>query len=127
MKNEQERRVFGLNRFIAYPIAASILILVAVAFWLQYRGAEGTQVQQATKVAQGWEQGIWEGDFLVSAMLLDEAEMSRFAEDYLLEHIVLQAELSEQQLEDLFINTMLVEDSLVNEYLDEGIVEHIVL
>lgn len=127
MKNEQERRVFGLNRFIAYPIAASILILVAVAFWLQYRGTENVPVQQETKVAGVWERGMTEGDFLVNALLVDEAEMSRFADDYLFEQIVVKAELSEQQLEEFFINTMLVEDSLVNDYLDEGLVEHIVL
>lgn len=127
MKNEQERRVFGLNRFIAYPIAASILILVAVAFWLQYRGAENVPVQQETKVAGVWERGMTEGDFLVNALLVDEAEMSRFADDYLFEQIVVKTELSEQQLEELFINTMLVEDSLVNDYLDEGLVEQIVL
>ena len=127
MEHEQERRVFGWNTFIAYPIAAAILILVAVALWLQYYGSVNNPLPEGSEVVQGSVASGQPSDFLVSSLLVSDEDIHRFVDDYLLEEVIVRADLSEQQLEDLFINTLLVEDSLVDDYLDESLLEQIIL
>ncbi len=48
-------------------------------------------------------------------------------DEFILNEIVVEAELSEQQLENIFINSLFVEDSLINSYIDKNLIENVVL
>lgn len=127
MENEQKRTVFGLKPFIAYPIAASILLLIAITFWMQNKSIESNlKVTDVDAIETVNELSTTE-DFLVSSLLVDDSKMDQYIDDYILNEIIVEAELSEQQLEDIFINSLFVEDSLINIYIDNNLIENIIL
>lgn len=125
MENEQKRTVFGLKPMIAYPIAASIVILIGFTIWLQ--NDPTTIEQQNANVEQINSMDLNSDDFLVSSLLVDDGDMDGFMDDYILNEIIVDAELSEQQLENIFINSLFVEDSMINGYIDKSLIENVVL
>jgi hypothetical protein len=126
-KKERKRTVFGLKPFIAYPIAASILLLVALTFWWQYTYNENNMEMIDVEVTVSSNEIGSTDDFLVTSLLVDDADINQFTDDYILNEIIVEAELSEQRLENIFINSLLIEDSLINDYLDQNLFENIVL
>ncbi|MDE3742096.1 hypothetical protein [Maribacter polysaccharolyticus] len=125
MEKEQKRTVFGLRPMIAYPIAASIVLLIGFMIWLQ--NDPSTIEPQTVNVEQMNSMDLYSDDFLVSSLLIDDADMDGFMDDYILNEIIVEAELSEQQLENIFINSLFVEDSMINGYIDKSLIENVVL
>ena len=120
-------RIFRLNRTIAYPLAASILLLIAIAIGVQRNsGIQSPVEDQETVVSIGIEK---EGadDFLIRSLFVDDAQIDAFTTEYLVEQVVVEAELSEQQMENIFINSLFIDDSLVDDYLEESLLEQVVL
>ncbi len=127
MEDKQKQTVFGLRPFIAYPIAASILLLVAFTFWLQNNSNENNlQVTDVDAIETVNDIGATD-DFLVSSLLIDDSKLDQYIDDYILNEIVVEAEISEQQLENIFINSLFVEDSLINSYIDNNLIENVIL
>ena len=125
MKNEQKRTVFGLKPLIAYPLAASIVLLIGITIWLQN---DPTDIEpKITNVKQMNSTDFNSDDFLVSSLLIDDADMDEFINEFILNEIIVEAELSEQQLENIFINSLFVEDSLIDNYIDKNLIERVVL
>ena len=125
MENEQKRTVFGLKPIIAYPIAASIVLLIGITIWLQN---DPTNIEpKITNVKQMNSTDLNSDDFLVSSLLVDDADMEDFMDEFILNEIIVEAEISEQQLENIFINSLFVEDSLINSYIDKNLIENVVL
>ena len=126
-KEVQKRTVFWLKPSIAYPLAASILLLIALTFWWQTNTNENNPEMMDVEVAVSPnELGITD-DFLVTSLFVDDAEIDQFVDGYITEEIIVEAELSEQRLENLFINSLLIEDSVIHGYLDENLIENLVL
>ncbi|MBD1260380.1 hypothetical protein HZY62_07260 [Maribacter polysiphoniae] len=125
MEKEQKRTVFGLKPMIAYPIAASIVLLIGFTIWLQ--NDPTTIEQQNANVEQINSMDVYSDDFLVSSLLVEDADMDEFIDEIILNEIIVDAELSEQQLENIFINSLLIEDSLINSYIDKSLIENVVL
>lgn len=125
-KNEVPKRtVFGLKPFIAYPIAASIVLLIGFTIWMQ--NDKTTINPTITNVETINSFDVASDDFLVSSLLIDDDKMDAFMDDFIVNEILVEAELSEQQLDNLFINSIFIEDSLINSYLDKSLIENIVL
>ncbi len=125
MENEKKRTVFGLKPFIAYPIAASIVLLIGITMWMQN---DTTKINpKITNIETINSFDIDSDDFLVSSLLIDDDKMDAFMDDFIMNEILVEAELSEQQLDNLFINSLFVEDSLINGYIDKNLIENIVL
>jgi hypothetical protein len=122
---EQKRTVFGLKPIIAYPIAASIVLLIGLTFWLQ--NDTTTVEQKITNIENMNSMDINSDDFLVTSLLVDDDEIDQFMDDFIMDEIIVDAELSEQQLENIFINSLFVEDSLINSYIDKNLIENVVL
>lgn len=119
-------RIFGLNR-VVYPLAASILLLIAIAIGLQKdQPVEAPAFDQESVVSRSLDLQDTD-DFLVRSLLVDDEEIDLFTDDYLIDQVLVQAELSEQELENIFINSLFIEDSLVDEYLEESLVEQVIL
>lgn len=120
-------RILGLNRALAYPLAASILLLIAIAIGVQRdSGVQSPVEDQKTVVSIGLENDS-DDDFLVRSLLVDDAEIDQFTTEYLVEQVLVEAELSEQQMENIFINSLFIDDSLVDDYLEESLLEQVVL
>lgn len=118
------RRLFGLRPVIAYPIAASLIIMIGIAAWQFYSNSYEEN---------GWTFGDGEiemetdaEDVLLSSIILDEEGFDRFTDDYLFNQVILKAEQDERELEDVFINSILVEDSLIDNYMDENFLDEII-
>ncbi len=124
-KKVQKRTVFWLTPSIAYPLAASILLLVALTFWWQTNTNDNNPEMMDIEVAVN-ELGTTD-DFLVTSLFVDDADIDQFVDGYITEEIIVEAELSEQRLENLFINSLLIEDSVIHGYLDENLIENLVL
>ncbi len=126
-QNMGSGRIFRLNRTIAYPLAASILLLIAIAIGVQRdSGIQSPVEDQETVVSIGIEkEGV--DDFLIRSLFVDDAQIDAFTTEYLVEQVVVEAELSEQQMENIFINSLFIDDSLVDDYLEESLLEQVVL
>ena len=127
LKKEQKRTVFGLKPFIAYPIAASILLLVALTFWWLTTNNENNLEMMDVEVTVNPNEIGATDDFLVTSLLVDDADIDQFVNEYITNEIIVEAELSEQRLENIFINSLLIEDSVIHGYLDENLIENLVL
>ena len=122
---ESKQTVFWLKPIIAYPLAASIVLLIGITFWLQN---DITNVEQKiTNIEKINSMDINSEDFLVTSLLVEDEEINQFMDDFIMDEIIVDAELSEQQLENIFINSLFVEDSLINSYIDKNLIENVVL
>ena len=119
-------RIFGLKRIVFYPLAASVLLLIAIGIGIKNDPKHAGPDRDQTVIAES--EGLEStDDFLIRSLLVEDAEIDRFTDDYLVEQIVVRAELSEQELENIFINSLFIEDSLVDEFLEESLLDHVVL
>lgn len=126
-QNKDSGRIFSLNRTIAYPLAASILLLIAIAIGVQRDSGVQLPIEdQETVVSIGMEKESVD-DFLIRSLFVDDAQIDAFTTEYLVEQVVVEAELSEQQMENIFINSLFIDDSLVDDYLEESLLEQVVL
>ncbi|MGZ0014876.1 hypothetical protein [Yeosuana sp. AK3] len=122
-----KQSVFWLKPIVAYPVAASIILAIAITFWMKNNPSEIKNQISNTEAIKLISPDLLESDFLISSLMVSDTEMDHYLESYLLKNVVIEAELSEQQLENLFINSVLIEDSLINHYLDKSLIENIVL
>ncbi len=125
MENQQKRTVFRLKPMFTYPIAATIVLLLGFTFWLQNKPSD--IVQESSYVEEMITSHLNSDEFLVFSLLIDDGDMDEFVDDYILNNIVVEAEMSEQQLENILINSLLIEDSLVDSYIVKSLVDNIVL
>lgn len=122
---DKKQTVFWLKPIIAYPIAASIVLLIGITIWMQN---DTTDINpKITNVNEINLTDFDSDDFLVSSLLIEDENMDAFMDDFIVNEILVEAELSEQQLENIFINSLFVEDSLINSYIDKSLIENVVL
>ncbi|SEQ12722.1 hypothetical protein SAMN05421824_1234 [Hyunsoonleella jejuensis] len=128
IQEEQPRQtIFWLRPIIAYPIAASIVLAITLTLWMQNKDTVNTEQITNTKTIKTINPDILNGDFLTSSLLISDSEMNTYLNSYLVTNVIIEAELSQQQLENIFINSVFIEDSLINNYLDKSLIENIVL
>jgi hypothetical protein len=124
---EPKQTVFWLKPLIAYPIAASIILALTLTIWMHNESKPNQIKITNTKDKQIFNSDFLEDDFLVSSLMVPDAEMNHFLDSYLLNNVVIEAEKSEQELENIFMNSILIEDSLIDSYIDKSLIENIVL
>ncbi|MGB5420024.1 hypothetical protein [Algibacter sp.] len=125
--DKPKQTVFWLKPTIAYAIAASIILAIALTFWVQDNNTENIEQITNTEELKLLNSDILDSDFLVSSLLVSDTEMEKYLDGYIINKVVFEAELSEQKLENIFINSVLIEDSLIDNYLDKNLIENIVL
>ena len=128
IKQEKTKQtVFWLRPMIAYPMAASIILAITITFWMQKDNTKNIDQITNTEDVKLLNTNLNDGDFLVSSLMISDSEMDTYLDSYIVNNVIIEAELSEQQLENIFINSVLIEDSLINNYLDKSLIENIVL
>ncbi len=127
-EKEPRRTLFGLRPIMAYPIAASILVLVALSLWLPYSGEDnGSKVTEMDiETGENSYNNFSQDDFLINSLFVEDDELNQFLADFVFKEILVEAEVSEQELENVFINSLFIEDSLIINYLDSNLVENVV-
>ena len=124
---ERKKSVFRLKPLIAYPIAASIVFLIGITIWLQNPNSEiNTQITDIEKT-ETIDFNFPADDFLVYSLLVEDSEIDQFVDDYIINEMIVKADLSERELESLFLNSLLIEDSLIDNYLEKNLIENIIL
>ncbi len=127
-KDEQpKQKVFWLRPMFAYPIAAALVLAIAITFWIQNNDIDINDKITNTEDMELLNSVLSQDDFLVSSLLIEDDDLDKFMDEFILNEIVVEAELSEQKLENIFINSLFVEDSLIETYLDKSLIENVVL
>lgn len=125
-QDKPKQSVFWLRPMIAYPIAASIILAISITFWMQNNSTKINN--QITNTEYNiMNPDFLDGDFLISSLMVPDREIDNYLDHYLINKVVIEAELSEQQLENIFINSLFVEDSLIDDYLNKNLIENIVI
>lgn len=118
-KTERKNRIFGLKPLFAYPIAASLVLLIGLSLWFQYSNNKtSSQISYF---------GVADSEILVNSLLVNESDIDYFMDNYIMDDILVEVALSEQKLENIFINTLFIEDSIIDEHLNEKIIENLLL
>lgn len=127
-KEEQpKQKVYWLRPMIAYPVAATLVLAFAITFWLQNNTSDVNNQITNTEEIELLNSVLSQDDFLVSSLFVEDDDMDKFMDDFILNEIIVEAELSEQQLENIFINSLFIEDSLIDNYMDKSLIENVLL
>jgi hypothetical protein len=122
-----KQKVFWLKPLIAYPIAASIVLAITLTFWTLRNNENITNDITNIEEVPQFSSDLLEDDFLVTSLIIPEGQIEDYLDHYIANNIILEAELSEQQLENIFINSLFVEDSLLNNYINESLIENLII
>jgi hypothetical protein len=82
-----------------------------------------TNIEEATE----FNSELLESDFLLTSLIIPEGQLQDYLDQYIVNTIIIKAELSEQELENIFINSLFIEDSLLNNYINESLIENLII
>jgi hypothetical protein len=117
----KKQKVFWLQTKFRYMAAASVVFLLSLTIWLQNVKSNTEESQVNVELLS------FNEDVLLDALLIDDTQMNAFAEATLINEVVIKAELSEQNLDNLILDSMISEDSLLDDYLGNELIENIIL
>ena len=124
---EPKQKVFWLKPLFIYPMAASIILAMALTFWMQNNNPtiknDITNIEEVTE----FNSDFLESDFLVTSLIIPEGQIQDYLDQYIVNTIIIKAELSEQELENIFINSLFIEDSLLDNYVNESLIENLII
>ena len=126
-QRKNEGMIFGLRKNWAYPLAASLLLLVSLSIWFSREGRTNGEKSIEAPVARSVYVLEESPDVLLTSLLIEEDEIGSFMDEVVINEIVVKAELSEQELENIFLNSLIEEDSSADTYLEESLIKEIVL
>ena len=122
--NKPRRLIFGLKPVFAYPIAASLVLLLGITVVSQLNNSDVET--QLTEIETSVEEFPAE-DLMISSLLVEDEQLDQFMDDYLMYEVIEGAERSEQELENVFLNSLFVEDSLIDTYVQKNLMDQLVL
>jgi hypothetical protein len=111
----------------AYPIAAALVLAIAITFWIQNNDIDINDKITDTEDIDLFSSAVSQDDFLISSLMVSDSEMEEFLDDYILDEIIVEADRKEQEIDDLIINSLFVEDSLIDSFMNQNLIENIVL
>ena len=124
ISEKQKSRVFYLKPVVRYAIAASVVLLIAIGIALKFNANsnDNSNLQNIQNLAN-----VSDEDILINSLLVSDENMDAFLDNYIVDGIMVQAEVEEQQFDNLFMNSVFVNDSLLDTYIDDRFVEEIIL
>ena len=122
-----KQTVFWLRPMVAYPIAATIVLGIALTFLLQNNNIKPNSQITNAQDKELLDPSLFGYDFLVSSLMVPDSKVNQYVDSYIANNIVVEAELSEEQLENTFINSLFVEDSLIDDYLNKSLIENLII
>lgn len=126
-QNTGKSKVFRLNPIYTYPIAAALVVALAITVWLKN---DDTKIDNNISDTEDIELigfDYFEDDFLVSSLMVEDSDIDEFLNDYIVDEILVEVDKKEQEIDDLIINSLFIEDSLIDGYLDENLIENVFL
>lgn len=114
-----KRNIFGLSTKFAYPIAASLIFIIGMAFWFQFANTETNNSLTYDAVPTD--------EILISSLLVAETDVDIFMDNYIFNDIIIATEYSEQALENILINSLFIEDASIDSYIDSNLIDNILL
>lgn len=106
--------VFYLRK--SFQVAASITLLVVLSISILFSKDSSIDYFEVAS-----------DDTLFESLFIEDGNMNEFVEGVLVSEILVEAETSEQKLENIFINSLFVEDSLLDSYTKKSILDNIIL
>ena len=67
-----------------------------------------------------------DGETLLGSLWVSEDNIEAFADNYIIQEVLVVAEQSEREMEDIFMNSLLIEDSLLDSFMDENWVDKVI-
>lgn len=126
MTSEDKRTVFGLKPIYAYPLAASVILLLGIFIWMMQHDTNIVNTQ-TINVAEVDFTNMDDSDVLITSLLVDDTDINTYMDEFMVEKVVVEVSQTDQQLENLFINSLLIDDSKADDYVQKGILENFVL
>jgi hypothetical protein len=128
IQEEQPRQqVFWLRPLIAYPMAAALVIALAITIFINNNKSDLNNKITDTDDIEFLNRDFSNKDFLVSSLMVSDSEMHDFLDSYIMDEIIVEVDRQEQEIDDLMINSLFVEDSLIDNFIDENLFENVVL
>lgn len=112
----KKQKLILLQPRFRYAIAASVVVLLSLTIWLQYLG--GLDTTEFNELSD---------DALINSLFVDDTEIDAFTNDVLVSEVMVKAEISEQNIENVFMNSLFVEDSLIDDYMGKSLLENVIL
>lgn len=126
MTNQNKRTVFGLKPIYAYPLAASIILLLGVFIWMMQVDTEMVN-PQAMDVAEVDFTNLNDADVLITSLMVDDSDINIYMDQLIIEKVFVEVGQTDQELENLFINSLLIDDSKADDYLKNGLLENFLM
>jgi len=122
-----KQTLFWLKPRFAYPIAASIVLLISITFlWQNNTPETNLEVSDIEKIEM-FNMDFSSDEFLVTSLLIEDSKMDQFVDAFIMKEIIIEADISAQKLENIFINSLFIDDSLIDSYTQNSILENIIL
>ncbi len=124
---KRKTSIFGMQPIFAYPIAASLLLLIGIAIWFQNSKLK-TDIQ-VTDI-EGIEINNLDLPFdavLINSLLVENSEIDRFMDTYIIDEIIVEANISEDKLDAILINSFFIKDTLIDDYFNETLLDNLIL
>jgi len=126
-EEENKQTLFWLKPRFAYPIAASLVLLISITFlWQNNTPETNLEVSDIEKI-ELFNMDFSSDEFLVSSLFVEDSKMDQFVDAFIMKEIIVEADISEQKLENIFINSLFIDDSLIDNYTQNSILENMVL
>jgi hypothetical protein len=120
-----ETKVIQLRPYVKYAVAASIVAILGLAILFKY--GSGTTTQQVNTITNVEFANLESDDALLNSLLVTDENIDLYLDDYVMNEIVIKAQTSETDLNNIFINSLIINDSLLDNYIEERFIENIVL
>ena len=114
ISKKKQAPVFYLRR--PFQIAASLTILVCLSIVIRMSSVEDLNDFE-----------IASNDILIESLFVEDTDMNAFVNDIVMTEIVVEAEMSEQDLENILMNSLFVDDSLLDDYTKKSVLDNIIL
>ena len=126
-EEERKQTIFWLKPRFAYPIAASIILLISITFlWQNNTPETNLEITDIEKI-EAFNIDFPSDEFLVSSLFVEDSKMDQFIDAFLMKEIIVETDISEQRLENIFINSLFIDDSLIDNYTQNSILENMIL
>ena len=126
-KEKNKQTLFWLKPRFAYPIAASIVLLISITFLWQKNTPETNLDVTDIENIEMFNMDFSSDEFLVSSLFVEDSKMDQFVDAFIMKKIIVEADISEQKLENIFINSLFIDDSLIDNYTQNSILENMIL
>jgi len=118
--------IFYIRPVYRYAAAAAVVLLIGLGIVLKV--TSDTNSNGSTQTLEKIEYAnLQDTDMFVDFLLVKDKDVDVFLDHYLLEGVLVKAELKEQEFENLFMNSLLVKDSLIDTYIDDQFIDNIIL